>query len=93
MEQSAAIDAGGVVVGPAGAATEGDPPLTPLVAVVAGADVVVVVAVVGGDDSVPADCPLGDDEQAAAITVKRASVPAIASHERARTGFTRGTLS
>ncbi len=85
------MDAGGDVVGPAGVATTGGPPLGPLVAVVAGADVVVVVVV--GDDSLPADCPLGDDEQAAAITVKRASVPAIASHERARTGFTRGTLS
>ncbi len=83
------MDAGGVAVGPAGAAAEGEPPLRPLVAVVVGGDVVVE----GGDVGRRADCPLGDDEQAAAITVKRPSVPAITSLERAPTGFTRGRLS
>ncbi len=88
------MDAGGEVVCPDGGATDGAPLVGVLVGgavVVVGGDVVVVV-VVGGRER-PADCPLGDDEHAAAITVSRASVPATASLERARTGFTRGRLS
>ena len=86
------MDAGGDVVCPAEGATDGAPVVGVLVGgavVVVGGDVVVVVA----GRTRPADCPLGDDVHAAAITVSRASVPATAGLERARTGFTRGRLS
>jgi hypothetical protein len=40
-----------------------------------------------------ANCRLGDDEHAAAITVRRASVPAATNLRRARTWITRRRLS
>ena len=87
------MDAGSEVVCPVGGATDGALLVGVLVGgavVVVGGDVVVVVLGGGGRR---ADCPLGDDEHAAAITVNRTSVPATTSLERARTGSTRGRLS
>jgi hypothetical protein len=89
LEQSAAMEAGGDV-GPTGAVT-GVVVLEGLVdgVVVAGGNEVLVRD--GGGRW--ADCEFGDDEHAAATTLRRASAPSTPRLRRARTCLTRRRLS